>query len=168
MRHRRRGRKLGRNQSHREALNRNLARSLLLHKRIKTTLGKAKEVIPFASRLITLAKRDTIASRRRAASVLGGDRTIVKKLFTEIAPEFAGRNGGYIRLVKLPVGRLGDNAPQAFLELVTKELQEQPAAEKRQMTAKEQKAAKKAEKKARRKEEKKKEQLASQQTPPPK
>jgi large subunit ribosomal protein L17 len=166
MRHRRKGRKLGRNQSHRVALNRNLTRSLILHRRIRTTLMKAKEVIPFASRLITLAKKDSIANRRRAASVLGGDRDIVKKLFTEIAPGFADRNGGYIRLIKLPVGRLGDNAPQAFLELVGKGAEEQPAAEK--MTAKERKAAKKAEKKARRKEEKKKEQLAKQETPPPK
>jgi large subunit ribosomal protein L17 len=166
MRHRRRGRKLGRNQSHREALNRNLARSLILHRRIKTTLGKAKEVIPFASKLVTLAKKDTIANRRRAAAILSGDRAIVKKLFTEIAPEFADRNGGYIRLIKLPVGRLGDNAPQAFLELVGKETEEQPPAEK--MTAKERRAVKKAEKKARRKEEKKKEQLAKQESPPPK
>jgi len=121
MRHNKNGRKLNRTSAHRKALNRNLTRSLILHGRIKTTLPKAKEMIPFASRIVTLAKEGSLASRRRAIQLMG-ESEAVGKLFTEIAPKFADRPGGYLRIVKTPFGRLGDRAEQAFVEFVEEEL----------------------------------------------
>ncbi len=123
MRHRRKGRKLGRTTSHRDALRRNIVVSLLRHERVVTTLAKAKEFRGAAERLITLARDTTPASRlhdyRRAISFLQ-DKEIAKRLFTEIAPRFAGRPGGYTRVVRLSSNRLGDNGPRAVWELTVR------------------------------------------------
>src|SRR5690606_30801254 len=117
MRHRKAGRKLGRNASHRRALMRNLARALFLHERIITTVPKAKEVRPFAEKLITLAKRGTLHARRLAVARLG-DKEVVSKLFDEIGPRFADRPGGYTRIIKRLERRLGDAGKTAYLELL--------------------------------------------------
>lgn len=118
MRHRRRGRKLGRTWAHRKSMLRNMVTSLLEHERIETTDAKAKEVRSLAERLITLAKRGngSVAARRRAARVVR-DRAIVKKLFEELAPRYADRPGGYTRIVKVD-NRLGDSAPLSILQFV--------------------------------------------------
>ncbi len=152
MRHRKNGKKLGRTSAHRKALNRNLTRSLILHGRIKTTLTKAKEVIPFASRLVTLAKDGSLAARRRAIRLMGEDDA-VGKLFSEIGPRFADRPGGYLRITRLPLGRLGDKAEQAFLEFVEEEAveEEEPARKKK----KQKKLSKKARREQAKKERKK-------------
>ncbi len=121
MRHKKNGRKLNRTSAHRKALNRNLARSLILHGRVRTTLPKAKEVVPFASRLVTLAKDGSLSARRRAIELMG-ESEAVGRLFSEIAPRFSERPGGYLRIVRLPLGRLGDRAPQAFVEFVEEEV----------------------------------------------
>jgi large subunit ribosomal protein L17 len=153
MRHRKNGRKLSRTSAHRKALNRNLTRSLILHGRIKTTVPKAKEMIPFASRLITLAKTGSLAARRRAIELMGEDEA-VGKLFGEIAPRFAERRGGYVRMIRLPFGRLGDSAPQAFVEFVEEETKEkeEPVKKKRK---KQKKLSKKAKREQAKKERKK-------------
>jgi large subunit ribosomal protein L17 len=117
MRHRVRGRRLGRNTAHRTALKRNLLTSLFAHGRIVTTLAKAKEYRPFAEKLITMAKVKSLHNVRRAARVIQ-DKTVLKKLFDEIGPHFADRNGGYTRILKLARPRLGDNGKQAIFELV--------------------------------------------------
>lgn len=147
MRHRNRGRKLSRDMEHRWALYRNLASSLFAHERIITTVAKAKELRPFAERLITIAKRGSqslssadgesaeakaarahaLAQRRRLMALLGGKRTvivgkdevnIVDKLLKEIGPRFKDRAGGYTRVVKRVERRVGDAAPTAFIELL--------------------------------------------------
>ena len=116
MRHRKSGRKLNRNSSHRQAMFRNMAVSLLEHEAIKTTLPKAKELRSYAEPLITLAKNDSVANRR-----LAFDRTrskaAVGKLFEELGPRYQERPGGYIRILKCGY-RAGDKAPMAFVELV--------------------------------------------------
>lgn len=122
MRHRNRGRKLGRSSSHRKALRRNLAAALFLQagrerEFVVTTLQKAKEVKPFAERLITLAKKGTLHARRRALSLLP-DKIVVKKLFDEIGPRYAERQGGYTRILRYPKNRLGDNGLTAIFGLV--------------------------------------------------
>ncbi len=121
MRHRSAGRKLGRTTSHRIALLRNLATALLREERIETTLPKAKELRPFAEKIITLAKREGTAEQRVHARRLAArdihDPLIVKKLFDVIGSRFQTRNGGYTRIVKLG-HRAGDNADTAFIELV--------------------------------------------------
>ena len=116
MRHRRSGRKLGRDASHRKALYANLAGALIEHGRIKTTEAKAKEVRPIAEQMITLGRRGDLAARRRALSYLRSQE-IVHKLFADVGPRFAERPGGYSRIVKLGP-RPGDSAPMAYLELV--------------------------------------------------
>ena len=116
MRHRYSGRKLNRTSSHREALMKNMTVSLLRHEAIKTTLPKAKELRRVAEPIITLAKQDTVANRRRAYAKLR-DRDVVGKLFTELGPRFVTRPGGYTRILKCGY-RSGDNAPLAFVELV--------------------------------------------------
>ena len=118
MRHRKKGRKFGRTAEHRTALKRNLLKALFTHGRITTTLAKAKEYRPEAERMITLAKVRNLHRIRRAASLLGNDKTVVKKLFDEIGPAFQERPGGYTRILKLAKPRLGDGAPRAILELV--------------------------------------------------
>jgi large subunit ribosomal protein L17 len=132
MRHRVHGRKLGRTTPHRRALLRNLCTSLFEHGRITTTVQKAKEVRPVAERLITLGKRDTLHTRRRAAGFLL-KAAVVQELFGTIAARYADRNGGYTRIVKLG-SRSGDGADLAIIELLGSELAvkkaEQAAAEK--------------------------------------
>ena len=117
MRHLKAGRKLGRNASHRQALMRNLARALFEHGRIITTVEKAKEMRPFVEKLITLAKKGTLHARRLAVARLH-DKTMVTKLFKEIAPRFADRPGGYTRIIKRHERRLGDGGRTAFIELL--------------------------------------------------
>lgn len=116
MRHRKSGRHLNRTSSHRQAMFRNMAVSLMEHEIIKTTLPKAKELRRIAEPLITLAKQDTVANRR-----LAFDRTrskaIVGKLFTELGPRYSERPGGYTRILKCGQ-RVGDSAPMAYIELV--------------------------------------------------
>jgi len=116
MRHRNIGRQLSRNSSHRKAMLRNMAASLLNHEAIKTTLPKAKELRRVAEPLITLAKEDTVAHRRLAFDRLR-DKVAVKKLFEELGPRFKERPGGYLRILKCGL-RPGDAAPMAYVELV--------------------------------------------------
>lgn len=116
MRHRKSGRQLNRNSSHRQAMFRNMAVSLIEHEVIKTTLPKAKELRRVAEPLITLAKDDSVANRRLAFSRTR-DKAAVGKLFTEIGPRYADRPGGYTRILKCGF-RAGDAAPMAYIELV--------------------------------------------------
>jgi len=116
MRHRLSGRQLNRNSSHRKAMFRNMAASLLDHELIKTTLPKAKELRRVAEPLITLAKNDSVANRRLAFNRLR-DRDVVSKLFNELGPRYKTRPGGYLRILKCGF-RTGDNAPMAIVELV--------------------------------------------------
>ncbi|GAA6169794.1 50S ribosomal protein L17 [Sessilibacter corallicola] len=116
MRHRKSGRKLNRNSSHRKAMFSNMAASLVEHELIKTTLPKAKELRRVAEPLITLAKKDSVANRRLAFSRVRND-AVVGKLFTEIGPRYQDRPGGYIRILKCGF-RTGDKAPMAYVELV--------------------------------------------------
>lgn len=116
MRHRNTGRKLNRNSSHRGAMFRNMATSLLNHEVIKTTLPKAKELRRIAEPLITMAKDDSVHKRRVAFSRLR-DRDVVSKLFNELGPRYKERPGGYVRILKMGF-RTGDKAPMALVELV--------------------------------------------------
>ena len=116
MRHGHGLRKLNRTSSHRQAMLRNMANSLLKHEAIKTTLPKAKELRRVVEPLITLAKTPTLANRRLAFDRLR-DRDMVVKLFDELGPRFANRNGGYLRILKCGF-RDGDNAPMAYVELL--------------------------------------------------
>lgn len=116
MRHRKSGRQLNRNSSHRKAMFSNMATSLIEHGIIKTTLPKAKELRRVAEPLITLAKEDTVCKRRLAFSRLR-DKAAVGKLFTELGPKYKTRNGGYTRILKCGY-RSGDTAPMAYIELV--------------------------------------------------
>jgi large subunit ribosomal protein L17 len=118
MRHLKRGRKLGRNSTHRLALMRNLAAALFEHGRIVTTVAKAKELRPFAEKLITLAKRGSLHARRLVLARLGNNKAATRRLFAEIAPKFTDRPGGYTRILKRAKVRLGDAGPTAFIELV--------------------------------------------------
>ena len=134
MRHRSKTAKLKRNASHRKALLSNMACSLIEHGRIKTTLGKAKALRPVAEKLVTLAKRDDLHSRRQAISYLH-QKDKVQKLFSEIAPASKDRQGGYCRITKLGA-RMSDSAPMAIIEWVDRVvesdedlLSEEPAAE---------------------------------------
>ncbi|RJG02366.1 50S ribosomal protein L17 [Noviherbaspirillum sedimenti] len=116
MRHRHGLRKLNRTSSHRLAMLRNMTVSLLRHEAIKTTLPKAKELRRVVEPILTLGKTDTLANKRLAFNRLR-DREIVGKLFSELGPRYATRNGGYLRILKMGF-RQGDNAPMAFVELV--------------------------------------------------
>ena len=116
MRHRLGLRKLNRTSSHRLAMLRNMTVSLLRHETIKTTLPKAKELRRVVEPIITLGKKPSLANRRLAFDRLR-DREIVVKLFDEIGPRYAARNGGYLRILKCGF-RNGDNAPMAFVELL--------------------------------------------------
>jgi len=122
MRHRNTGRQLSRNSSHRKAMLRNMATSLLKHELIKTTLPKAKELRRVAEPLITMAKSDSVAKRRLAFSRLR-DRDVVTKLFNELGPRYSARPGGYLRILKCGF-RAGDNAPMAYVELVDRPVAE--------------------------------------------
>ncbi len=119
MRHLRRGRKLNRTASHRKALMRNLASSLIIHKRIQTTDAKAKELRKFVEPLITFAKQGTLHARRQVLKALPGKQgqRVTSILFDEIAPKMADRPGGYTRIIKLG-NRTNDRAPISLMELV--------------------------------------------------
>ena len=119
MRHQKKTVKLGRTASHRKSLLANQVCSLIEHKRIKTTLAKAKAVRPLAEKMVTLGKRGDLHARRIAAGYLG-QKDAVKKLFAEIAPRAADRKGGYTRIIKLGQ-RLSDSAPMAYSEWVDSE-----------------------------------------------
>ena len=116
MRHRKSGRQLNRNSSHRQAMFKNMAGSLVKHELIKTTLPKAKELRRVIEPLITLAKLDSVANRRLAMARTG-DKEVVGKLFNELGPRYVERPGGYIRILKCGF-RTGDKAPMAYVELV--------------------------------------------------
>jgi len=116
MRHRHGLRKLNRTSSHREAMLRNMSNSLLRHELIKTTLPKAKELRRVVEPIITLGKKPSLANRRLAFDRLR-DREMVGKLFDELGPRYASRNGGYLRILKFGY-RDGDNAPMALVELL--------------------------------------------------
>ncbi|WP_386691537.1 MULTISPECIES: 50S ribosomal protein L17 [unclassified Lonepinella] len=116
MRHRKSGRQLNRNSSHRQAMFRNMASSLIGHEIIKTTVPKAKELRRVVEPLITLAKIDSVANRRLAFARTRSIETVAK-LFNELGPRFAQRAGGYTRILKCGF-RAGDNAPMAYIELV--------------------------------------------------
>jgi large subunit ribosomal protein L17 len=116
VRHRRSGRKLGRDASHRKALYSNLAGALFEHGRIKTTAAKAKEVKPIAEQMITLARRGGVHARRQALAYLRS-QDVVHKLFSDVGPRFADRPGGYTRIIKIGP-RQGDAAEMVYLELV--------------------------------------------------
>ena len=120
MRHRKTGRQLNRNASHRKAMFRNMAVSLIAHEQIKTTVPKAKELRKVVEPLITLAKKPTLANRRLAFARLR-DRASVSKLFGELAPHFESRPGGYTRILKCGY-RVSDNAPMAFVQLVDRDI----------------------------------------------
>lgn len=119
MRHLKRGRKLNRKASHRKALLRNLASSLIIHKRIQTTDAKAKELRTFVEPLITFAKQGSLHARRQVLKTLPGayGRQVTDILFKEIAPQFADRPGGYTRIIKMGF-RTNDRAPVSLVELV--------------------------------------------------
>jgi large subunit ribosomal protein L17 len=131
MRHRVAGRRLSRTKEHRLAMRRNLVASLFQHETVSTTMEKAKEVKPFAEKLITLAKKGTLPARRRAISLLGNrdiieyedgnpvrKGTVVGKLFSELGPRYLDRPGGYTRIIRLSLRRLGDNSQLVLLQLI--------------------------------------------------
>lgn len=117
MRHRKAGKKLGRTSSHRIAMTRNMANSLIEHERIVTTVQKAKVVKPFVEKLVTLSKEATQHNRRRAFARLRSKET-VEKLFGILGPRFQERPGGYCRILKLSKPRLGDNGTRVLMEFV--------------------------------------------------
>lgn len=126
MRHGCAGRQFGRNSGHRKALLRTLVTSLLKNEKIETTVAKAKEIRPLAEKMITLAKRGDLHARRQVSSFIQDD-DVVKGLFSQIAPRFSSRNGGYTRIVPTR-NRMGDAAPMAVIELVERQKKEAPAA----------------------------------------
>ncbi len=135
MRHRMFGRQLSRDTEHRTAMRRNLVQSLFEHGKVRTTLPKAKEVRAMAEKLITLARTGTLAARRRVIATLqdrrlvdenqefitDGSKTVIQKLFNDIAPRFADRRGGYTRIIKLSDYRIGDGGSLVLLQLLTEE-----------------------------------------------
>ncbi len=127
MRHRKSGRQLNRNSSHRKAMFSNMANSLFEHEIIKTTLPKAKELRRVAEPLITLAKEDSVAKRRLAFARLR-DKAMVGKLFNELGPRYKERAGGYTRILKCGY-RSGDAAPMAYVELVDRPTAQEDSAE---------------------------------------
>jgi len=131
MRHRVAGRRLGRTMEHRLAMRRNMVASLFQHETISTTIEKAKEVKPFAEKMITLAKKGTLPARRRAIAMLGNrdivdfkdgqavrKGTVIGKLFSELGPRYLDRPGGYTRIIRLSLRRLGDNGQLVLLQLI--------------------------------------------------
>ncbi|MDP8079419.1 50S ribosomal protein L17 [Phocoenobacter skyensis] len=127
MRHRKSGRQLNRNSSHRQAMFRNMAGSLVSHEIIKTTVPKAKELRRVVEPLITLSKVDSVANRRLAFARTR-NKDVVTKLFNELGPRFKERAGGYTRIMKCGF-RAGDNAPMAYIELVDRPEVAEEAAE---------------------------------------
>jgi large subunit ribosomal protein L17 len=151
MRHNVRGRKLGRTSSHRRAMFHNQLASLVESERIRTTLEKAKELRPIAEKMITQGKRGTVHARRQVRQWID-NRTLIKKLFDEIAPRFAERPGGYLRITKLGP-RKGDGAEMAVLELVDREAgaAAAPSEEKSAKAAKKKASSKRGAKKGKKK-----------------
>ncbi|SHM17228.1 50S ribosomal protein L17 [Vreelandella subglaciescola] len=127
MRHRKSGRQLNRNSTHRKAMFKNMSASLVEHEMIKTTLPKAKELRRVIEPLITLSKQDSVANRRLAFARTRSQET-VGKLFNELGPRYAERPGGYVRILKCGF-RTGDNAPMAYVELVDRPVVEAAAEE---------------------------------------
>jgi large subunit ribosomal protein L17 len=146
MRHQYRVAKLGLPTSHRKAVLANLARQMVIHAKVRTTDARAKEVRRIVERLITYAKRNTVHTRRLAYSLLQ-DRDLVKKLFDHIGPQYANRNGGYTRIVKLGY-RDNDNAAISLLEFVDYKLSEDEKKAKEKQAAAKAKRAEAAKKKA--------------------
>ena len=120
MRHGNSGRKLNRTASHRKALFANMAASLIEHEQIVTTLPKAKELRPIVEKLVTLGKRGGLHARRQAVAQIRSEK-MAKRLFDEIAPRYADRNGGYLRIMKAGF-RYGDNAPVSVIEFVDRDV----------------------------------------------
>ena len=118
MRHLKHGRKLGRNATHRIALLRNLARALIHHGRITTTVEKAKSLRPFVEKLVTLTKKKNALHARRLALAKLPDKEVISKLFSDLGPRFADRPGGYTRIIKLHMRRLGDGGKTAIIEFL--------------------------------------------------
>lgn len=162
MRHRVAGRELSRTSEHRLALRRNLIASLFEHETISTTEIKAKEVKSFAEKLITLAKKGTLAARRQAISMLGNrdivkeedgeskrTGTVIQKLFSELGPRYLDRQGGYTRIIKLAKRRLGDGGELVLLQLVgqTKGLEDTTVSGKKKKKSAGKSKTKKTEKK---------------------
>ncbi len=116
MRHRKRGRKLGRNSSHRKAMFRNMVTSLFKYEQLETTDAKAKELRPVAEKMITLAKRGDLHARRQALSYMM-DKTITHKMFEELKDRYLDRQGGYVRIIKKG-NRKGDGAPVSIIQLL--------------------------------------------------
>ena len=135
MRHRKSGRKLNRTSSHRKAMFANMAASLIEHEQIVTTLPKAKELRPIVDKLVTLAKKGDLASRRLAISRVR-DVVMVRKLFDTIGPRYEDRNGGYTRVLKAGF-RYGDSAPMAVIEFVDRDETAKGAADRERMDAEE-------------------------------
>jgi large subunit ribosomal protein L17 len=135
MRHAKAGRKLNRTSSHRKAMFANMSASLIEHEQIVTTLPKAKELRPIVEKLVTLGKRGNLHARRQAIAAVQ-DEAQVRKLFDTIAPRYADRNGGYIRIMKAGF-RYGDNAPMAVIEFVDRDVDARGAADRARLEAEE-------------------------------
>ena len=135
MRHRKAGRKLNRTTSHRKAMFANMASSLIEHEQIMTTVPKAKEIRPFVEKLVTLGKKGDLSSRRLAISRTR-DEDAVRKLFGTLAPRYADRNGGYIRIMRAGY-RYGDNAPMAVVEFVERDADAKGAKDRERVAAEE-------------------------------
>lgn len=133
MRHGKAGRKLNRTSSHRKAMFANMAASLIEHEQIVTTLPKAKEIRPIVEKLITLGKRGDLHARRQAISAIR-DVALVGRLFETLAPRYATRNGGYLRIMKAGY-RFGDNAPMAVIEFVDRDPAAKGAADRARVEA---------------------------------
>jgi large subunit ribosomal protein L17 len=133
MRHGKSGRKLNRTSSHRKAMFANMAASLIEHEQIVTTLPKAKELRPIVEKLVTLGKRGDLHARRQAISAIR-DENLVRRLFDTVAPRYASRNGGYLRIMKAGF-RHGDNAPMAVIEFVDRDVSAKGAADRARVEA---------------------------------
>jgi large subunit ribosomal protein L17 len=133
MRHGFAGRRLGRSVSHRKAMFANLAASLIEHEQIVTTLPKAKDLRPIVEKLVTLGKRGDLHARRQAIAQIGNE-PLVRRLFETIAPRYASRNGGYLRIMKAGF-RHGDNAPLAVIEFVERDTSAKGAADRARLDA---------------------------------
>ena len=133
MRHGFRGRRFSRSQSHRKSMFANLAVSLIEHEQILTTLPKAKDLRPIVEKLVTLGKRGDLHARRQVIAQIGNEN-VVKRLFETIAPRYAERNGGYLRIMKAGF-RHGDNAPLAVIEFVDRDTSAKGAADRARLEA---------------------------------
>ena len=133
MRHGFAGRRFSRSQSHRRAMFANLAVSLIEHEQIVTTLPKAKDLRPIVEKLVTLAKRGDLHARRQVIAQIGNE-AVAKRLFETVAPRYATRNGGYLRIMKAGF-RQGDNAPMAVIEFVDRDTSAKGAADRARLEA---------------------------------